>query len=310
MEDAIRQKAEELGFSACAFTDCSDLMSEQFRLERWLSAGRQAGMDYMSRNRDIRYRPELLSEGCVSVIVLLLNYHRTDYAHRNASAFQVSEYALGRDYHAVMREKLHLLAQYVQTLGEGVKTRCCVDTAPVLEKALARRAGLGWIGRNTLLVTEKGSRFFIGEIFTSLPLHPDAPVEERCGGCNACVEACPAHALSAEGLDARRCLSYQTIERKELPLPEEVKNALGHRIYGCDVCQQVCPYNRNAEETKVDDFLRTPEWFAWGDEQWRQLTQEQFDAQFRDSAMQRIGYERLMENIRAASGKDNYQDEG
>ena len=301
MERLIRRQAAALGFSACAFTDCSDLLSEQSRLERWLAEGRQAGMDYLSRYRELRYHPSQLSEGCLSVIVLLLNYHRNDYAGKNRSSLQVSEYALGRDYHLVMREKLHQLAQFLQNLGEGVTTRCCVDTAPVLEKALARRAGLGWIGKNTLLVTEKGSRFFIGEIFTSLPLHPDAPVEERCGSCTACMEACPAQALSEKGLDARRCLSYQTIERKNLTMPEETRAVVGKRIYGCDACQQACPYNRNAEETAVADFLRTPEWFAWEDRQWQQLSPEQYRQQFKDSAMQRIGYERLMENIRAAT---------
>ena len=304
MEAEIRRQAAALGFSACAFTDCSDLLSEQSRLERWLSDGRQAGMDYISRYRELRYHPSQMAEGCVSVIVLLLNYHRNDYAGKNRSSLQVSEYALGRDYHLVMREKLHQLAQFVQTLGENVRTRCCVDTAPVLEKALARRSGLGWIGKNTLLVTERGSRFFIGEIFTSLPLRPDAPVEERCGSCTACIKACPAKALSDNGLDARRCLSYQTIERKEPALPEAAKAVIGRRIYGCDACQQACPYNRDAEETKVNDFLRTPEWFAWDDLQWQQLTPEQFRQHFKDSAMQRIGYGRLMENIRAATQED------
>lgn len=300
MEKKIRDRAAELGFSACAFTDCSGLMSEQSRLERWLSDGCQADMQYMARHAELRLHPDRLCEGCVSVIVLLLEYHRTDYRERKASSYCVSEYALGRDYHLVMREKLHLLAQYVESLGEKVLTRCCVDTAPVLEKALAARAGLGWIGKNTLLLNGKGSRHFIGEIFTSLPLKPGAPAENRCGSCTVCVDACPGGALSAEGLDARRCLSYQTIERKSLQLPEAAARVMGKRIYGCDCCQDVCPYNRGAEVTQVEDFLRVPAWFSWTDAEWQHLDEAAFRQHFGDSAMQRIGYEKLMENIRRA----------
>lgn len=300
MEELIRNKAAELGFSACAFTDCSDLSSEQSRFDAWLSEGKHAEMAYLSRHRDVRYHPALLAEGCVSVIVLLMNYHRPDYAMEKASHYAVAEYAYGRDYHAVMREKLHLLARFVESLGEQVKTRCCVDTAPVLEKVLAMRAGLGWIGKNTLLVTEKGSRFFIGEVFTSLVLHPDAKAENRCGSCKACVEACPGGALSAQGLDARRCLSYQTIERKSLALPERVKAIMDNRIYGCDTCQQVCPYNRFSETAQLEDFLRRPVWSAWTDAEWQSLTDTAYRTDFSDSAMQRIGYDRLMENIRNA----------
>lgn len=300
MKNLIRQKAAELGFSACAFTDCSDLLSEQSRFERWLSEGCAASMHYMSRHADLRLHPARLSEGCVSVVVLLLNYHRTDYAQGRTSSYRVSEYALGRDYHVVLREKLHLLAQFVETLGDKVKTRCCVDTAPVMEKILAARAGLGWIGKNTLLLNEKGSRWFIGEVFTSLQLSADAPIENLCGNCTACVDACPGDALSSGGLDARRCLSYQTIERRELELPEAVAQMLEKRIYGCDCCQESCPYNQQADITQVGDFLRKPEWFSWTDADWESLCEADFKRQFADSAMQRIGYERLMENIRRA----------
>ena len=300
MEDLIRNKAAELGFSACAFTDCSDLLSEQSRFSRWLSEGCHADMHYMGRHAELRLHPAQLCEGCVSVIVLLMNYHRTDYARQRASAYRVSEYALGRDYHLVMRERLHLLARFVETLGAEVRTRCCVDTAPVMEKVLAARAGLGWIGKNTLLLNGKGSLHFIGEVFTSLPLRPDAPVENRCGSCTACVDACPGGALSSGRLDARRCLSYQTIERRELTLPDAAAQVMGRRIYGCDCCQQACPYNRQAEETQVEDFRRRPAWFAWTDADWQSMREEDFNRHFADSAMRRIGYEHLMENIRRA----------
>ena len=195
---------------------------------------------------------------------------------------------------------LHALAQFVRTLGEGVRTRCCVDTAPVLEKALARRAGLGWRGKNSLLVTEQGSKFFIGEVFTSLSLRSDAPVANACGSCNACVEACPAGALSETGtLDARRCLSYQTIERKNLSLPAEMQEVQGAAVFGCDACQNACPYNQNAPVTQVAEFLQTPPWVHWTDADWKSLSAADFERYFADSVLQRIGYEKLMENIRS-----------
>ena len=300
LEQRIRDRAAELGFSACGFALCADLTEEQHRFEAWLAAGHQAGMGYLERYPEVRFHPSMLAEGCAHVVVVLLNYHRTDYLSQKKTPFRVAEYALGRDYHAVMREKLHQLAAFMETLGQQVRTRCCVDTAPVMEKALAVRAGLGWRGRNTLLVTPAGSKFFIGEVFTSLPLRSDSPMDDGCGLCRRCVEACPAGALGRVNLDARRCLSYQTIERKELSLSHAAAGCLGTRIYGCDVCQDVCPYNRHAPETEVADFLRRPEWFGWTEEQWRQMDAETYRKQFKDSAMQRIGFEKLKENIRVA----------
>ncbi len=301
-EERIRRKASELGFSACGFADCADFSSEVSYFEQWLQEGNQSEMEYLSRNRELRYHPSLLSEGCHSVVVLLLNYHRKDYASLKSSSYCVSEYALGRDYHLVMRERLHLLSAYMQTLGKDVRCRCCVDTAPVLEKAMAARAGLGWIGKNTLLQTDSGSRFFIGEVFTSLPLQAGHPIENACGSCRACVDACPTHALSEPyRLDARRCLSCQTIERRSLPLPPFLRKAMSKTIYGCDVCQRVCPYNAHSKETEISDFLRVPNWFSWTDSDWEQMDASDFKAAFGDSAMQRAGWELLRENIQAAS---------
>ena len=358
MKSLIRAKAVELGFSACGFTHCADLGEEQAHYEAWLAAGKQAEMGYLERYPEVRFHPSRLAEGCENVVVLLLNYHRTDYALRKAADYRVAEYALGRDYHEVMREKLHALAAFMQTLGKDVRTRCCVDTAPVLEKALAVRAGLGWRGKNSLLVTPHGSKFFIGEIFTSLPLQEggadvpdghivldgqvvqddgradrqevrreawggsltdnsavdgemamadglvDGVMADGCGSCNRCVEACPAHALDgSRGVDARRCLSCQTIERHETTLTDAAADCMGNRIYGCDVCQDVCPYNRQAPETTVADFLRVPDWFSWSNAQWEALDADTFRKHFNDSAMRRAGYEKLHENILRA-GKE------
>ncbi len=305
MESFIREKARELGFSACGFTDCSDLLSEQSLFEQWLSEGRQADMAYLERHMDIRFHPSLLAEGCTYVVVALLNYHRPESALASKSAYKVAEYAWGMDYHKVMREKLHALAQCIQGLSKGVRTRCCVDTAPVLEKALAIRAGLGWRGKNSLLVTEQGSKYFIGEVFHSLPLCSDTPQANACGSCTACVEACPASALSETGtLDARRCLSYQTIERKNLLLPVGIQGAQGEAVFGCDACQNACPYNREAPVTQVAEFLQDPPWTSWTDADWQSLRAADFERYFADSALQRIGYEKLMENIRSVSMRD------
>ncbi len=305
MKSLIRAKAAELGFSACGFTHCADLGEEQAHYEAWLAAGKQAEMGYLERYPEVRFHPSRLAEGCENVVVLLLNYHRTDYALHKAADYRVAEYALGRDYHEVMREKLHALAAFMQTLGKDVRTRCCVDTAPVLEKALAVRAGLGWRGKNSLLVTPHGSKFFIGEIFTSLPLQEDEHfLADGCGSCNRCVEACPAHALDGfREVDARRCLSCQTIERHETTLADAAADCMGNRIYGCDVCQDVCPYNRQAPETTVADFLRVPDWFSWSNAQWEALDADTFRKHFNDSAMRRAGYEKLHENILRA-GKE------
>lgn len=301
-EEKIRLKAQAIGFYDCAFTDCRDFFEDKKYFEKWISEGNQSEMSYLERNREIRYKPSLIAEGCTHVVILLLNYHRSDYIKNRNSDYRISEYALGMDYHTVMRKKLHELSIFLQSLDENVKTRCCVDTAPVFEKAMAERAGLGWIGKNTLLTRTEGSKFFIGEIFTTLELNSDSPVKNLCGSCDACIKACPTSALKPEGyIDARLCLSCQTIERKQKSIPDNISYAMGKNIYGCDCCQNACPYNKKSPETALAEFLRVPNWFFWKNSDWENMKKDDFDLQFVDSAISRTGYEKMMENISSAS---------
>jgi epoxyqueuosine reductase len=265
-------------------------------------------MDYMQRHGSMRSRPEELAPGTVRVVSVRMNYWPSDArdARRvleEPTTGYVSRYALGRDYHKVMRRSLARLAEDIARQIGTFGYRVCVDSAPVLEKALARNAGLGWIGKHTnLLARDAGSYFFLGEILTDLPLPVDAPASAHCGSCTACIPACPTQAILAPyRLDARRCISYLTIEHKG-SIPEDLRRGLGNRIYGCDDCQLVCPWNKFARAAAHPDFKvrhgldapRLVDLFAW--------TSADFDERMRGSAAYRIGYERWSRNIAVALG--------
>jgi epoxyqueuosine reductase len=262
----------------------------------------------MERHGLKRSRPAELAKGCVRVLSVRMNYWPHEAREplpvlRNGEYGYVSRYALGRDYHKVLRSALDRLAAELERRIGPFGYRVCVDSAPVLEKALARGAGLGWIGKHTnLLARDAGSWFFLGEILTDLPLPTDTPVSSHCGTCEACIAACPTRAIVAPyRLDARRCISYLTIENKG-PIPPELRAAIGNRIYGCDDCQLVCPWNKFARAASHADFKvrhgldapRLDELFAW--------TAREFDERMRGSAIYRIGYERWSRNIAVALG--------
>jgi len=309
--DALRRQlqaqARALGFSAVGITGI-DLTEDERHLGRWLAAGRHGEMGYMARHGTKRTRPAELLPGTLRVISARMDYWPPESrdAQRvlaDASLGYVSRYALGRDYHKLMRKALAKLAAWLEELAGPSGHRVFVDSAPVLEKALARNAGLGWIGKHTnLIARDAGSWFFLGEIYTTLELPVDAPASAHCGSCSACIPACPTGAITAPWqLDARRCISYLTIELHG-PIPEELRAPLGNRIYGCDDCQLVCPWNKFARDASHPDFRvrhaldapRLTELFAW--------SAADFDARMRGSAIYRIGYERWLRNIAVALG--------
>ncbi len=307
LRTAIEAAARSLGFDAIGIADI-ELAEDERHLENWLSQGWHGAMGYMARHGRLRSRPAQLLPGTLRVISARMNYWPGEARPAQAvleddEAGYVSRYALGRDYHKVMRRALRQLARHVEALAGPHGYRVFVDSAPVLEKALARNAGLGWIGKHTnLIAREAGSWFFLGEIFTDLPLPIDAPASAHCGSCTACMPACPTGAIVApQQLDARRCISYLTIEL-DGPIPTELRQAMGNRIYGCDDCQLVCPWNKFARAAAHPDFHvrhgldapRLTELFGW--------TEPQFDERMRGSAIYRIGYQRWLRNIAVALG--------
>ena len=307
----IKSWSRALGFAETGITD-TELSTEENFLQQWLQRGHHGDMDYMARHGTARTRPAELVPGTLRVISVRLNYvapgarDSGEVLEDDGAAF-ISRYTLGRDYHKVLRAKLQSLADHITlALADSAadfRYRVFTDSAPVMEVALARKAGLGWRGKHTLLLTrEAGSTFFLGEIYTNLPLPVDAPVTEHCGTCQKCIDICPSRAIVGPyQLDARRCISYLTIEHKGA-IPEELRPLLGNRIYGCDDCQLVCPWNKYATLTAEDDFairhdlddVTLIDLFAW--------SESEFNERMAGSAIRRIGHERWLRNIAVALG--------
>jgi epoxyqueuosine reductase len=298
----IKSWGRELGFDAVGITGI-DLGEAERELRDWLAAGCHGEMDYMAAHGTKRSRPAELVPGTRAVIAARVNYRPGVAPATSAEVAAISRYALGRDYHKLLRARLQQLAdRIVEEVGE-FGYRVFSDSAPVMEVALATKAGLGWRGKHTLLLSrEAGSWFFLGEIYVDLPLPPDAPTTDHCGSCRACLDACPTDAFVAPyRLDARRCISYLTIELKGA-IPGPLRPLLGNRIYGCDDCQDVCPWNREAPLTREADFLprhdldaaTLVELFAWDE--------TTFNEKLAGSAIRRIGHERWLRNIAIAMG--------
>lgn len=303
----IKRWGIELGFHQIGITD-TQLEEPERHLLNWLAAGRHGEMAYMARHGARRSRPQALQPGTCRIISVRMDYlpeaqTAAETVLQNPQLGYVSRYALGRDYHKVLRKRLQRLADRITAAIGPFAYRAFVDSAPVLEKALAEKAGLGWIGKHTNLIHEKaGSYFFLGELYTDLPLPIDAPATAHCGTCNACIPACPTGAIVAPyQLDARRCISYLTIELHGA-IPTELRPLLGNRIYGCDDCQLVCPWNKFAQVLPSGDFsprgeLTAPDLvalFGWTEAQFLQRTE--------GSPIRRIGYERWLRNIAVALG--------
>jgi epoxyqueuosine reductase len=307
IRNLLSARARALGFADIGITGVA-LEQDERHLNAWLAAGRHGQMHYMVRHGAKRSRPAQLLPGTIRVISARMDYwpgaaQAAPAVLNERSLGYVSRYALGRDYHRLMRKALQQLADYLAALVRPHGHRVYADSAPVLEKALARNAGLGWIGKHTnLIARHAGSYFFLGEIYTDLDLPLDEPASAHCGSCTACLPACPTGAIVAPWqLDARRCISYLTIELHG-PIPVELRAALGNRIYGCDDCQLVCPWNRYARDASHTDFKvrhgldapRLAELFGW--------SEEQFLARMRGSAISRLGFERWLRNIAVALG--------
>ncbi len=306
MRGKIEAEALRLGFTACGFAQTEPVDEEAVEvLDRWTGQGYHAEMGYMERNRELRLDPTLLVPGCRTLIVVALNYYPQRLLPKEG--YQIAYYAYGKDYHRVVKDKLHQLLAYIKTLMPEVKGRAFCDTAPLLERYWAVKAGLGFIGRNrTLIIPGQGSYCFLGVLAIDAEVEITEHIEPQhvkfCEGCNRCLKACPTGALTTEGIDCRRCLSYLTIEHRGT-LPSEIIGKLGKRIYGCDTCQQVCPHNSKAMPTSEPLFAMSPDVASLIYEQWQQLTPEQYAVLFKDSAMERAGYEGLCRNIEAAARK-------
>ena len=309
LKEDIRRWAVELGFQDLGVTDL-DLSAHAPHVSAWLEQGFQGEMGYLTRNLAKRLDPDLLHPGTVRIISARMDYLKTDTQPLEVlddpALGYISRYALGRDYHKTLRQRLAKLGRRVSEAAEGLDHhfRAFTDSAPVLEKALAEKAGLGWMGKHTLILNrEAGSWFFLGEIFTNLPLPVDEPTtEDHCGNCRACITVCPTDAIvGPRQLDARRCISYLTIEHKG-PIPASLRSAMGNRIYGCDDCQLYCPWNRDATHSAEPDFeprgqLAGAELlalFAW--------TEAEFLGNTEGSAIRRISYEQWQRNLAVAIG--------
>lgn len=301
LTETIHRSALELGFSACGFAKAEPVDEDVSKtLECWIANGMNGCMQYMANYADKRNDPRLLVEGAKSVISVALNYFPKRL--QPDSTFRFAKYAYGKDYHDVMKMLLMQLFEKIRLLQPDVEGRIFCDTAPVLERYWAWRCGLGWIGRNTsLIIPGAGSYFFLGEIICNKEFDYDTPQPNRCGSCHKCLDSCPTGALcSGCVLDANLCLSCQTIENRG-ELSESAVNAMGNRIYGCDTCQDVCPWNRFAAPTEIEEFAPSEQFISMTKEQWESLSVEEYRLLFKGSAVKRAKFEGLVRNIKAAS---------
>ncbi|RZJ73961.1 tRNA epoxyqueuosine(34) reductase QueG [Flavobacterium sp.] len=292
----IKQEAKRLGFMSCGISKAGFLEQEAPRLEAWLKNNMQGEMSYMENHFDKRLDPTKLVEGSKSVISLLLNYFPSE--SQNEESFKISKYAYGQDYHFVIKDKLRELLFSIQTEIGDVDGRAFVDSAPVLDKAWAAKSGLGWIGKNSNLLSKKvGSFFFIAELIVDLELDYDNATTDHCGSCTACLDACPTQAIVAPYVvDGSKCISYFTIELKE-NLPSEMKGKFDDWMFGCDVCQDVCPWNRFSKPHSEPLFNPNPELLSMSKKDWEEITEETFRKVFKNSAVKRTKYSGLKRNI-------------
>lgn len=300
----IVAEAQKMGFDACGIAGATLLEKESAHVEQWLEGGREGEMGYLTRNKEKRYDPRLLVEGTKSIVTVLYNYFPQQQI--GGDKFRIAKYAYGADYHEVLKNKMRLLLERIESQAGKLKnTRVFVDSAPVLDRAWAVRCGLGFIGKNTTLIhPKKGSFFFIGHLFLPIELTETGRVmDNHCGRCTKCIDACPTGALESPfHIDARKCISYLTIEYKGSLAHLDPKTFKGW-MYGCDICQDVCPYNKFSLPNAEPEFQPSEQLLAMREDDWKKLTKADFDALFKHSAMQRAGYEGLRRNIDFIAGE-------
>ncbi len=293
----IKTEAKRLGFEFCGISKAEFLEEEAPRLEKWLNNNMHGSMHYMENHFDKRLDPRLLVDGARSVISLLLNYY-PEQQQSDPDAPKISKYAYGHDYHHVIKAKLkELLAFIRENIGE-VNGRGFVDSAPVLDKAWAKKSGLGWIGKNSNLISkEQGSFFFLAELIVDIDLKPDGPIKDYCGSCTRCIDACPTEAIvSPYVVDGSKCISYFTIELKE-SIPDEVKGKFNDWAFGCDICQDVCPWNRFSKTHNEPLFINDSGLLDYSRNDWEEITEEIFTRVFKNSAVKRTKFEGLKRNL-------------
>ncbi|MDA3891303.1 MAG: tRNA epoxyqueuosine(34) reductase QueG [Salinivirgaceae bacterium] len=304
LTEFIKQKAREIGFNGIGISKAEEIEGFSDSLQQWLRAGYNANMHYMEKNFEKRCNPELLVEGAKSVISLIISYY--PIKHQPTNIPQISKYAYGTDYHFVLKDKMKILWDAISEKFQNLEGRMFVDSAPVSDKLWALKAGLGWLGKNSCLINkELGSFIFICELIVNIELEYDEPYRLNfCGSCTRCIDSCPTQAIVHPGvIDSNKCISYQTIENKEETIPEEYVGKFSNRLFGCDICQDVCPWNNGAMETKEKEFKPNPEFFTFDFEQWQKLESEDFTRIFKKSPLKRAKYYGMIRNLEFLSKK-------
>ena len=293
----LKRKANNLGFLSCGISKAVFLEEEATKLENWLNDGKHGKMKYMENHFDMRLDPRKLVPDAKSVISLSYNYFNENL-QKDKDAPKISKYAYGNDYHKVIKEKLKILFKELQKEFGDINGRVFIDSAPIMEKAWAAKSGLGWIGKNTNLISQKvGSFYFLAEIIVDLEFEYDSPVTDHCGSCTACIDSCPTGALvKPYEIDASKCISYLTIELKD-EIPSEFNGKMDNWAFGCDVCQDVCPWNRFSRKHNEPLFNPNQEMMKMGKKEWEELTEETFEVIFKNSAVKRTKYKGLKRNI-------------
>ncbi len=293
----LKRKAKSLGFLSCGISKAVFLEEEATKLENWLNDGKHGKMKYMENHFDMRLDPRKLVPGAKSVISLSYNYFN-DNLQKDKDAPKISKYAYGNDYHVVIRKKLKILFKELKKKFGDINGRVFVDSAPIMEKPWAAKSGLGWIGKNTNLISQKiGSYYFLAEIIVDLEFEYDTPVTDHCGSCTACIDSCPTGALDTPyQIDASKCISYLTIELRD-EIPSDFNGKMDNWVFGCDVCQDVCPWNRFSRKHNEPLFNPNQEIMKIGKKDWEELTEETFEVIFKNSAVKRTKYKGLKRNI-------------
>nr|WP_319401386.1 tRNA epoxyqueuosine(34) reductase QueG [uncultured Carboxylicivirga sp.] len=294
----ITNEALRLGFSDIGFSEVNHLSENEVHLKNWLDKGYHAEMNYMKNHFEKRVNPALLVDGAKTVVSVLLNY-KPKIEQTHADAPKLARYAYGKDYHFVIKDKLQLLFDYIKSdIYPELEGRMFTDSAPVLDRAWAAKSGLGWIGKNTNLIHKKlGSFVLIGELIINMEVEPDTPIKEACGGCTRCIDACPTKALIGPyQLDSNKCISYLTIEHRD-EIPNEFKGKFENWAFGCDICQEACPWNWKARPTNEEEFQPHPNLLQLRKDEWHNMDEDQFKELFRKSAVKRTKFKGLRRNL-------------